>query len=129
MFFLVQLQNLLEVIEIFVHAVSLLEFASKRPFSARSHAPLALAFAAHFACYLKWSARSLATGKRVPNNDSILVTVLTTRKQAPIKMALNLTSKSKGTEQNKILINSYSADGEDPESEVGDPAQSRACLQ
>ena len=65
----------------------------------------------------------------MPNSDSILVTVLTTRKQAPIKMALNLTSKSKGTEQNKILINSYSADGEDPESEVGDPAQSRACLQ
>ena len=44
-------------------------------------------------------------------------------------MALNLTSKSRGTEQNKILINSYSVDGEDPESEVGDPAQSRACLQ
>ena len=65
----------------------------------------------------------------MPNSDSILVTVLTTRKQAPIKMALNLTSKSKGTEQNKILINSYSADGEDPESEVDDPAQSRACLQ
>ena len=82
---------------------------SKRPVSARSHAPLALAFAAHFACYLKWRACSLATGQRVPNSDSILVTVLTTRKQAPIKMALNLTSKSKGTEQNKILINSYSA--------------------
>ena len=44
-------------------------------------------------------------------------------------MALNLTSKSKGTERNKILINSYSAYGENPESEVGDPAQSRACLQ
>ena len=84
---------------------------SKRPVSARSHAPLALAFAAHFACYLKWRACSLARGQRVPNSDSILVTVLTTRKQAPIKMALNLTSKSKGTEQNKILINSYSADG------------------
>ena len=67
----------------------------------------------------------------MPNSDSILVTVLTTRKQAPIKMALNLTSKSKGTEQNKILIqvNSYSAYGENPGSEVGDPAQSRACLQ
>ena len=65
----------------------------------------------------------------MPNSNSILVTVLTTRKQAPIKMALNLTSKSKGTEQNKIVINSYSVDGEDPGSEVGDPAQSRACLQ
>ena len=47
-------------------------------------------------------------------------------------MALNLTSKSKGTEKNKILINSYSAYREDNGSEVGDPAQSRAyrsCLQ
>ena len=44
-------------------------------------------------------------------------------------MALNLTSKSKGTEQNKIVINSYLVDGEDPRNEVGHPAQSRACLQ
>ena len=36
-------------------------------------------------------------------------------------MALNLTSKSKGTERNKILINSYSAYGENPGSEVGEP--------
>ena len=64
MFFLVQLQNLLEVIEIFVHAVSLLEFVSKRPVSARSHVPLALAFAAHFACYLKIESLLACYGKK-----------------------------------------------------------------